>query len=182
MGSLAKKLTMLAVTAGLVAGGCQKKTTKVQVPEPQPQRPAAETVEEQEPRSITPSDEDVFETVDMDAAMQEVFKTIYFDYDQYTLRPEAIEILEAAAAFMGEHPNTRFLLEGHADERGTDEYNMGLGENRSRTVKEYLVGYGIDPVRLEYTTYGRERPAIDNCPDDACHAKNRRVEWKLLAQ
>jgi peptidoglycan-associated lipoprotein len=181
MGSVARKLAILAALAGLAAGGCQKKTTKVAVPEPTPE-PAAEMVQEQEPQPITPSDEDVFETVDMDAAMQEVFRTIYFDYDQYTLRPEGVKILEDAAAFMNEHKDVRFLLEGHADERGTNEYNMGLGENRSRTVKEYLVGYGIDPVRLEYTTYGRERPAIVNCPDEACHEKNRRVEWKLLAR
>ncbi|MBD3318076.1 MAG: OmpA family protein [Chitinivibrionales bacterium] len=181
MGFGAKKLAIVVVIAGFFAGGCQKKTTNIGTPEPEPE-PIAETIEEREPTTIIPSDEDVFETVDMDLAMKEVFNTIYFEYDQYTLRPEAIQILETASAFMTEHKDVRFLLEGHADERGTNEYNMGLGENRSRTVKEYLVGYGIDPVRIEYTSYGREQPAIPNCPDEACHEKNRRVEWKLLAQ
>ena len=74
------------------------------------------------------------------------------------------------------------MAEGNADERGSSEYNMGLGENRARAVKNYLTGYGIDASRIETTSYGEERTARTGCgSDDACHQENRRVEWTVLA-
>ncbi len=162
--------------------GCGKKTTKVDTsPERQVETPAEE-VEEEETPVFTPSDEDVFETVDMDAAAREVLVPVYFEYDQYQLSPEAIDKLEKIAAFLSENKSVRLLIEGHADERGTNEYNIGLGENRAKAAKNYLTSYGIASVRLETTSYGRERPAIENCPDEACHARNRRVEWQILAK
>jgi peptidoglycan-associated lipoprotein len=164
----------LCLALAFAAGGCQKKTTKV---EPTPE-PAPAPVEEPRP---APSDEDVYKPMDMDSAARAVLLTIYFDYDQYKLRPEAIEQLERVAKFLSDNKSIRVLMEGHADERGTDEYNMGLGENRAKAAKQYLTTYGIDANRLETTSYGRERPATPSCPDEACHAKNRRVEWKVLS-
>ncbi|MDD5674372.1 MAG: OmpA family protein, partial [Chitinivibrionales bacterium] len=73
-------------------------------------------------------------------------------------------------------------VEGNCDERGSAGYNMGLGENRARVVKEYLVSYGIPASRIEITSYGKERPAVPNCTDDPCHAKNRRDEFKVLSK
>jgi peptidoglycan-associated lipoprotein len=173
-----RNISVIALCSAIVFAGCSKKTTTIETtPEPVVQ---AEPEPVPEPQ---PEEEVVFETVDMDAALRDIFTPIYFEYDKFTLSPEALEQLGQAASFLSEHEQVRFLLEGHADERGTDEYNFGLAENRSRTVKEYLVNYGIDASRLEYTSYGRERLAFPNCGgDDECHSKNRRVEWKLLAQ
>jgi peptidoglycan-associated lipoprotein len=92
-------------------------------------------------------------------------------------------LLETIASFLKDHPSVRLMAEGNADERGSSEYNMGLGENRAKAVKNYLTSYGISSDRVETTSYGRERPANSNCgEDDACHAKNRRVEWRVLAK
>jgi peptidoglycan-associated lipoprotein len=157
--------------------GCSKKKTKVE-PALEP-APRQEVVE---PEPFKPSDEDVFTPVDMDARMREVLQTVYFDYDKWELKPPAIEKLERIASFLSENVSVRLLIEGHADERGTNEYNIGLGENRAKAAKKYLTAYGIADTRLEITSYGRERPAIPNCPDEECHSKNRRVEWVVLAK
>jgi peptidoglycan-associated lipoprotein len=166
-------LCMMAIETG-----CNKKVTKV---EPAAQPPAAK----QEPVAKTEhvqTDNDVFQPVDMDAKMKEVFQTVYFDYDKSDLRPDAIERLEKIAGFLAENATVRVLVEGHADERGSNEYNIGLGESRAKAAKEYLISYGVKPTRLEHTSYGRERPAFPNCQDEDCHGKNRRVEWKILAK
>jgi peptidoglycan-associated lipoprotein len=108
---------------------------------------------------------------------------VYFAYDKYDLLPESVSKLEKIAPFLQSNTAIRVLIEGNADERGSAEYNMGLGESRARTVKNYLTTYGIPDTRMEITSYGKERPAVPNCgEDESCHAKNRRVEWKILAK
>ncbi len=169
---------ILALALAIGMSGCTKKTTKIETPPP---APVAEPEPQPEPEpTFEPSDEDVFVAADMDAEMRELLVPIYFSYDQWELKPEEVAKLERIAPFLSEHPDKRILIEGHADERGTNEYNIGLGENRAKTVKQYLVSYGISSSRFETTSYGRERPATPNCPDEACHAKNRRVEWVIL--
>jgi peptidoglycan-associated lipoprotein len=167
---------MIAFTFSFI--GCTKKVTKVESPAA---KPVAEKVEKVEQEYI-PSNEDEFTTTDMDAEMREVFKTIYFEFDKYTLRPEAIEKMEKIAAFLSKNKSVRVLIEGHADERGTDEYNIGLGENRSKSANDYLVNYGLSKNRFEIVSYGRSKPIEPLCPDETCHSKNRRVEWKILAK
>ncbi|MBN1983445.1 MAG: OmpA family protein, partial [Chitinivibrionales bacterium] len=90
--------------------------------------------------------------------------------------------LEMAARFLGRYPNVRILVEGHCDERGSSEYNMGLGENRGRAVKNYLNNYGIQSMRVEVTSWGKERPVNRGCTDEECHAKNRRAVYKVLSK
>ncbi len=166
----------------LWAGGCNKKTTKVE------ETPAAQPAEE--PEEATPpasepmplSDEAVFESLEMDEEMKEVFQTVYFEFDQYDLRPDAIERLQIVGAYLTEHPSVRVLAEGHCDEPGSAEYNMGLGERRANAVRDYLTAYGVSKNRIEVTSYGKERPVDPNCTTPECHAKNRRVEWKILAK
>lgn len=178
MVSVRRSLLTGCVCLAVVVAGCQKKTTKIDESAQADETPI-ESVDRTE-SEIVPSDEDVFETVDLDEQMKEIFVPVYFEYDQYTLEPAAIEKLERIANFLVENESVRILIEGHADERGTHEYNIGLGENRAKAAREYLIGYGIKPVRLEYTSYGRERPAKPGCMTDECHELNRRVEWKRL--
>ena len=178
MAGLKMSLFTGCICLAVLVAGCQKKTTKVDE-SAQAEETPIENVDRVE-SEIVPSDEDVFETVDLDEQMKEIFVPVYFEYDQYNLKPEAIEKLERIANFLLENDSVRILIEGHADERGTHEYNIGLGENRAKAAREYLIGYGIKPVMLEYTSYGRERPANPNCMTDECHALNRRVEWKRL--
>jgi peptidoglycan-associated lipoprotein len=172
-------ISCIALAAGLtVIGGCNKKVTKVE-PAPQQAAPADTT-----PRQVAPAAErESFETVDPDAAVREVLQTVYFEYDQTNLLPATADRLQLIAKMLEEKTAVSLLLEGHADERGTNEYNIGLGERRSRAVKNWLTNYGIGDRRLEVTSFGRERPAMANCgTDETCHAKNRRVEFKVLAK
>jgi peptidoglycan-associated lipoprotein len=125
--------------------------------------------------------------VDIDAVIRDAFQTIYFDYDKADLREESKYTLGRAANAMRSHSSIRVMAEGHADERGTSTYNMGLGENRAKAVREFLTAYGIEADRVEVTSYGKERPANPNCGDnysanDDCHSKNRRVEWRITGR
>jgi len=175
------KLSLVTIVAmGIAFTGCQKKITKV---EPQPQQTPPPKVQEQPtpppppPPAAEPQEENI------DAILQQVLQPIYFDFDQSNIKPEGISVLEKIASFLKEHTNVRLMAEGNADERGSSEYNMGLGENRAKAVKNYLTSYGISGDRIETTSYGRERPVSTNCgDDDSCHAKNRRVEWKVLSK
>jgi Outer membrane protein and related peptidoglycan-associated (lipo)proteins len=164
----------------VLSTGCAKKVTKVEPQaKPAPQHAPAPKVEE----APVVTQPDSFKVEDIDAKMKEIFLPIYFSYDKYNLSSEAIGTLEKVASFMKEKTNVRILIEGNADERGSSEYNMGLGDNRARAVKNYLTGYGISGNRLETTSYGKERPAFPNCgEDESCHSKNRRDEWKLLGK
>jgi peptidoglycan-associated lipoprotein len=166
---------LIALAAIMVGFGCQKKVTKVEIPPPPP------AVEAPKPTPPPPVEE--FKPIDIGPELQRILQTIYFDFDKYDLRPDAITKLEPIARFLQDHAQVRVLAEGHCDERGSSEYNMGLGENRAKAVKKYLTTYGIAADRLETTSYGKERPARMNCgADAACNGENRRVEWKVLAK
>lgn len=175
-----KKLQVLltvSIVLLIALAGCGKKTTKTDTTlEPPP------PIEEPTPPPPPPP-EDNFNTDQMDAQLRELLQTIYFDFDSYTLKGDAISTLEKVAAFMKDNASVRVLAQGHADERGSNEYNMGLGENRAKAVRQYLTSYGISSDRIETTSYGEERPAKPDCgDDDACHSSNRRVEWQVLAK
>jgi len=169
----ARSVYLLGVCAFLALAGCQKKVTKVDTPPPPPP-----PVEEPAP----PPPEPPAPVIDYDALARENLATIYFEFDRSNLTSESIAKLERAAKFLQQYPNLRFMVEGHADERGSAEYNMGLGENRAKSVKNYLAGYGIDGSRLDVTSYGKERPASPNCSDESCHSQNRRAEWRMTAR
>lgn len=104
------------------------------------------------------------------------FPDIHFEFDQYLLTAEARQRLDAIAEVLRENPEFRLLIEGHADERGTVEYNLALGDKRAQAAKEYLVGLGIDPRRLETISYGEERP-LDPASNELAWALNRRAHF-----
>lgn len=85
---------------------------------------------------------------------------IFFDFDRSELRPDAKAGLEGDVAWLKAHPKTAITIEGHCDERGTSEYNLGLGERRAHAAKDYLAALGIDPNRLTILSYGKERPFV----------------------
>lgn len=98
---------------------------------------------------------------------------VFFDFDKYDLRPEAREQLERQAAWLKANPTVTVTVEGHADERGTREYNLALGERRADSARNYLVALGINPNRIQTISYGKERPAVLGS-NDAAWAQNRR--------
>ena len=102
-------------------------------------------------------------------------RVIYFDYDQTDVRAEYQAAVEAHARFLANNPTTAITLEGHADERGSREYNLALGERRANAVRRYIVLLGASAEQLRSVSYGEERPVSEN-HDDAAWALNRRVE------
>jgi len=103
-------------------------------------------------------------------------RDIHFDFDRAAFRPEDARILDVNARWLATHPGTQVLIEGHADERGTNEYNLALGESRARVTRDQLVARGIAAPRITLVSYGEERPACRQT-SEACWALNRRAHF-----
>jgi len=108
-----------------------------------------------------------------------VLNTVYFDYDRSDVRSDQRGALADNASTAEAHPEINVTIEGYCDERGTNEYNMALGQRRADSVKRYLVNYGIDPSKLNTVSYGEERPA-DPGSDETAWRRNRRAEFAIL--
>lgn len=100
---------------------------------------------------------------------------VYFDFDSDTIKQEAYEVLQAHAKYLAGHADAHVRLEGNADERGTREYNMGLGERRGNAVAKFLRVNGASDSQLEVISYGEEKPAVEG-HDESAWGKNRRAE------
>ena len=107
-------------------------------------------------------------------------RDINFDFDRRDLRPDAREILKGHAAWLKANPRVRVEVEGHCDERGTNEYNLALGAKRAESAKRYLIDLGIAPDRLSTISYGEEIPVCKE-QNDACWGKNRRAHFVVRA-
>ncbi len=101
---------------------------------------------------------------------------VYFDFDKSELREDARERLARNAEWLRSHPEFEVTLEGHCDERGTNEYNLALGERRAAAARDYIVSLGVPANRLRTITYGEERPQC-TASDESCWAKNRRAHF-----
>ena len=111
---------------------------------------------------------------------QTVGDRVLFAVDQSTLTGEAQAVLDGQAAWLAANPAYTVVIEGHADEQGTREYNLALGERRANSVQSYLVSQGVAPSRMSTITYGKERP-LAICSDESCYAQNRRAVSVLAA-
>jgi peptidoglycan-associated lipoprotein len=136
------------------AGGTQEATARVTVTAPPAPPPVA----------AAPSDEELF---------NQSVKDAFFDYDKADIRPDAQQALMADAAFLQQHPNIRFTIEGHCDERGSTEYNLGLGDRRASAAKAFLVQQGVSADRIRTISYGKEKPFCTS-HDEQCWQQNRR--------
>ena len=110
--------------------------------------------------------------------LAQVGDTVNFDFDSAELTVSARSTLNRQAAFLSVNPDLMIVIEGHADERGTREYNLALGERRATAVRDYLVAKGINSARVRTVSYGKERPAVSGS-DEAAWAKNRRAATVL---
>lgn len=117
--------------------------------------------------------------------LEELFRTnvqpIYFDYDQSEIRADQVGRLQNNARFLESNPNVRFTISGHADERGSQEYNIGLGDSRANAVREFLVRQGIDENRVSTVSFGEERP-VCSAQTEGCYQENRRAEFVTRQQ
>ena len=103
-------------------------------------------------------------------------KDIYFDYDKSEIRGDQRDTLAANAEWIKKNPKVKVQVEGHCDERGTEEYNLALGERRASTIRDYLISYGVEPDRIYSISYGEEMP-VDPATSEAAWAKNRRAHF-----
>lgn len=154
---------LIAASIALALGAC-KTTSETPAPQPEPQPQPQPVVDD---GRYDPSD------LDTDSCLRQ--RTVYFDFDQDTLRPEFQAVMACHAKYLQDQPGSRVTLEGNADERGTREYNLGLGERRGNAVSGALQGAGGSAGQITVVSYGEERPVCQTS-DEACWQQNRRVE------
>jgi len=171
---------VMILAAVVFTVSCSKKTMQTEPSQP----PAAQTEKtDAQPADVKPMDENRPDPSSVtasasDAADQPVFidKKIYFEFDSALLSSQAREILISQADYLRSNVNVRLTLEGHCDERGTEAYNMALGQRRADSVKKFLVDMGIPTDRLTTISYGEERPA-EMGSNETAWAQNRRVQY-----
>lgn len=165
-------LGSLLCAATLVAG-CAGKPATTQAP--------ASTADEASSAPLSGNDTTGGERLTPDQALRALEQqhglVIYFDFDNSEIRPEFLSVIAAHAKYLSEHPGRGVRLEGHADERGSREYNIGLGERRAQAVRRALMFQGSGNNQLTTISYGEERPAVEG-GSEAAWAKNRRVELR----
>jgi peptidoglycan-associated lipoprotein len=105
-------------------------------------------------------------------------KDVFFDYDRYNLQPADKTIIEQDASFLNKYPDIKIVIGGHCDDRGSEEYNIALGQNRAEAVRNALVADGIASSRIKVISYGKEKPFCTT-DDDACWHENRRAHFKM---
>jgi peptidoglycan-associated lipoprotein len=190
-----RTLIALAVVSLLTAACAKKKVTAAAPPAPVPAPAVAAVKPAPAPvhAASTPPPAAVAQTQKYPSAatrarIDELLSKIedaYFDYDKASLRPDALKALQADSAelrdILKDYPNYKLTIEGHCDERGSDEYNMALGDKRAESAKDYLAQVGIPSAQLNVISYGKQRPVCDE-HDEACWQKNRRIHIVALAQ
>lgn len=169
MNNATRALLVAAIAVGLAA--CTKKTVP-EAPAAQQTAPTAAPVAADDGR-FGPED------LDTNACLKQ--RTVFFDFDQDAVRPEFQAILACHAKYLQDRPEARVTLEGNADERGSREYNLGLGERRGNAVSGALQAAGGSAGQLTVVSYGEERP-VDNASTEEAWAKNRRVEIVYTAR
>ncbi len=178
-------LTVIALFSITLFSGCAKKTLKEDVFEEsigaaeraiKEEGPAEVALVEKEPPVVTP----IVVPVD---ELSRMFKeegrltSIYFDYDKFSIRDDAKPVLNMIARWLKKNKDVSIRVQGHADERGSNEYNIALGERRAQSTKNYLTMLGISPRRLSSISFGEEMPA-DSRHSEEAWAKNRRSEFE----
>ncbi|MBI4161683.1 MAG: peptidoglycan-associated lipoprotein Pal [Acidobacteria bacterium] len=173
-------LSIVALLSGACAGKPGPESPETQAPEFEP--PAAVREAEEADTGWQQAEEIPEETAPRRApeveAMQGALQAIYFDFDRYNLKPEAIETLNQNLAWLRSNPDFEILIEGHCDERGTEEYNLALGDRRANSARAFLVQNGLAPGQLRTVSFGEEKP-LDPRHSEAAWSKNRRAEFVI---
>lgn len=166
-------VSVTVITCMMVIG-CQKRVTKV--PEPvQKLAPVAAPAAPPEKVVDTSTFQQANPQIDLQA-----LQNIYFDYDKSVIKPEGESRLTIISKFLMDHASVRILISGNCDERGSAEFNIGLGQRRAKVAKDFLVNLGVPANWLEVTSNGKEKLVVTGCQDDPCYAKNRRDEFTVL--
>jgi peptidoglycan-associated lipoprotein len=171
-------LILIGMVISLTAAGCRKKVETAEQAVTPPEERVSPTVPPEEP---TGEQSPMVSESEMTAPGTQKpggLEMIHFDYDQATIRPDAKAVLEKHAKWLQANPKVKIQIEGHCDERGTNEYNLALGERRAQATKRFLTAIGIDDRRLSTISYGEERPLCIQREED-CFAKNRNAQFAV---
>jgi peptidoglycan-associated lipoprotein len=163
---------MLIVMCGLVLAGCPKK------PQTLPDSQTPEEVGSTDTGGTLDSDVSGGAMSGDQAQLEEARRAgtiVYFDYDRAEIKPEFVSIVAAHAKYLNGRADRKVRLEGHSDERGSREYNIGLGERRAQAVRRALMLQGVTEAQITTVSYGEERPSMQGS-DESAYSKNRRVE------
>jgi len=166
-------LILLALSLALAA--CSGNKTK---PEQEGAQGGQPTTTEQAPGAETMGTEQggTFEGAELDNPDSPLYKkVVHFDFDKSTIKDEDRDTIKAHGEYLANHPAARVTLEGHADERGSREYNLGLGERRADAVAELMQAFGASDDQITRVSYGEEQP-VATCHEESCWWQNRRVE------
>ena len=163
---------MLIVMSGLALAGCPKKQTTLPDASNPTEQTGAETGRTTD-TEVGSRPGDASEILKQAAIQSGTI--VYFDYDRAEIKPEFVPIVTAHAKYLNANSSNKVRLEGHSDERGSREYNIGLGERRAQAVRRALMLQGVTEAQITTVSYGEERPAVQGS-DESAYAKNRRVE------
>jgi len=174
-------LTMIVVSYMLVAGCQQKAATR---PEQTSQPPAKEQPEAAKgPEKMTEEKAGTVTSEDMPPGYAEgkegMFEDVLFDYDKYDVKDSYKAEMQEISKWMTKNSSATLSIEGHCDDRGTNEYNLALGDRRAKSVKDLLISLGVRSSRIETISYGEEKPACTEQSEE-CWAKNRRAHFVIL--
>lgn len=170
----AKIATMLLLASATGLAACSKKA-----PAELPPAPVDNTAPVTQPTPTNPGGVAAVGTQAHFAGAVGSATTVYFDTDRYNIDSQDAAALQAQAQYFARYPQLTFTIEGHADERGTREYNIALGERRANSAKAYLVSMGVDPNRIAVVSYGKERPAA-LASNESAWAQNRRAASVMI--
>ena len=179
-----KKYLIIALAVVLVfsfAVSCKKKPKEVPPPPPQvKEQPKIEKVEQPVMREPVLSEEELYLQKSLEQINKEKpLANIYFDYDKAMIREDAKPVLETNASWLNKFKTIKILIEGHCDERGTEEYNLALGEKRAKAAMDYLTTLGVSSDRVKIISYGKSQPA-DPGHNEAAWQKNRRDQFLVI--
>jgi peptidoglycan-associated lipoprotein len=184
-------ITILILCIGLIMVGCPKKTVVKEEPSVKKEEAAKieaakkeeaakreEAARKELEKSLVAKKEPGIEGVVFESSL---LKDIHFDFDKYDIRPEDAGILKQNAEVLKKYHKVKIQIEGHCDERGTNEYNLALGERRANSTKRYLLSLGVSPERISTISYGEERP-LDPGHNEEAWTKNRRAHTIITAK
>jgi peptidoglycan-associated lipoprotein len=171
---------VIAVALSFTAA-CKKKPKEVPPPPPQvKEQPKVEPVAPPVVKEPVLSEEEIFLQKSLEQINREKpLATIYFDYDKALIRDDAKPVLETNAGWLTKFKTIKILIEGHCDERGTEEYNLALGEKRAKATMDYLGNMGVAAVRMKVISYGKSQP-VDPGHDEIAWQKNRRAQFLVI--
>jgi peptidoglycan-associated lipoprotein len=188
-----KKEFISLLLLGMVFAGCStpKVVQPLQPEQQQPQKPEVTAKEsERKITEIRPTDQMTAQQLAKIVTKEELpqykemsglFQDIYFNYDEYQIQPNSKPVLDKVSSWLLKNSSAKISAEGHCDERGTNEYNLALGDKRAKSVRNYLTALGIAPGRIQTISYGEEKPVCEEKAEQ-CWAKNRRVHFVVLRE